>query len=91
MYNLARTCVKSRFPRSGAPIALVDGFLHDSACVEKRGGTTGASNQRAGDRRGKRERERCPVTNEKRNTGTRPDDTEDAYGHRDEETRKYVY
>ena len=29
MYNLARACVKSRFPRFGAPIPLVDGFLHD--------------------------------------------------------------
>ena len=29
MYNLARACVKSRFPRFGAPIAPVDGFLHD--------------------------------------------------------------
>ena len=26
---LARVCVKSRFPRLGAPIPLVDGFLHD--------------------------------------------------------------
>ena len=30
MYNLARTCVKSRFPRLGAPIPLLDGFLHDT-------------------------------------------------------------
>ena len=46
MCFLARTCVKNRFPRLGAPIPLVDGFLHDNvvallcACVEK-GGTTG--------------------------------------------------
>ena len=29
MYNVERAGVKSRFPRSGAPIALVHGFLHD--------------------------------------------------------------
>ena len=29
MCFLARTCVKNRFPRLGAPIPLVDGFLHD--------------------------------------------------------------
>ena len=33
MYNLARTCVKSRFPRLGAPIPPLDGFLHDNVCV----------------------------------------------------------
>ena len=31
MYNLESACVKSRLPRSGAPIALLDGFLHDNA------------------------------------------------------------
>ena len=30
MYNLAHTCVKSRFPRLGAPIPPLDGFLHDN-------------------------------------------------------------
>ena len=30
MYKLERACVKSRFPRFGAPIPLVDGFLHDT-------------------------------------------------------------
>ena len=29
MYNIGRACVKSRFPRFGAPIPLVDSFLHD--------------------------------------------------------------
>ena len=30
MYYLACTCVKSRFPRLGAPIPPLDGFLHDN-------------------------------------------------------------
>ena len=30
MYKLERACVKSRFPRSGAPIPLVDGFVHNN-------------------------------------------------------------
>ena len=34
MYNLESVCVKSRFPRFGAPIPLVDGFLHDNSLVE---------------------------------------------------------
>ena len=34
MYKLERACVKSRFPRSGAPIALVDGFLHDNGSFQ---------------------------------------------------------
>ena len=29
-YSLALTCVKSRFPRLGAPIPSLDGFLHDT-------------------------------------------------------------
>ena len=36
MYNLARTCVKSRFPRLGAPILPLDGFLHDNAAYHSR-------------------------------------------------------
>ena len=35
MYNLARTCVKSRFPRLGASIPPLDGFLHDTVTVCK--------------------------------------------------------
>ena len=34
MYNLARTCVKSRFPRLGAPIPSLDGFLHDTVLMK---------------------------------------------------------
>ena len=30
MYKLECARVKNRFPRSGAPIALADGFLHDN-------------------------------------------------------------
>ena len=41
------------------------------ACVEKRGGTMGVLDRRAGGRRGKR-KERDPVMNEQRSTGTRP-------------------
>ena len=33
MYKLERACVKSRFPRFGAPILLVDGFLHDNGAL----------------------------------------------------------
>ena len=31
MYKLERARVKNRFPRFGAPIPLMDGFLHDNA------------------------------------------------------------
>ena len=41
--------------------------------------------------KGERERENARFTYEQRNTGTRPVDTEDANGHRDKETRMYVY
>ena len=33
MYKLERACVKSQFPRFGAPIPLVDGFLHDNGTL----------------------------------------------------------
>ena len=52
------------------------------ACVEKRGGTTGVLDRRAGDRRGK-ERERDPRRYEQGITGTRPVNTEDTNGARD--------
>ena len=29
MYKLERALLKNRFPRFGAPIPLMDGFLHD--------------------------------------------------------------
>ena len=35
MRFLARVCVKSRFPRLGAPIPLLDGFLHDNVRREE--------------------------------------------------------
>ena len=31
MYKLERALLKNRFPRFGAPIPLMDGFLHDNA------------------------------------------------------------
>ena len=57
--------------------------------MEKRGGTTAVLDRRAGDRRGKRERE--PRTYEQGNTGTRPVDTEDTNGARDSKRHEYVY
>ena len=42
IYNIERACVKSRFTRSGAPIALADGFLHDSV-KQTRATTLGTS------------------------------------------------
>ena len=34
LYIIQRALVKSRFPRSDGPIALVDGFLHDNVMVQ---------------------------------------------------------
>ena len=60
------------------------------ACVEKRGGTTGVLGRRASDRRGKRKR--CSLTYERRErTETWPVNAEDTNGHRDRETRMYIY
>ena len=36
---LSRTCVKSRFPRLGAPIPPLDGFLHDNVIICGSGGS----------------------------------------------------
>ena len=52
------------------------------ACVEKRSGTTGVLDQRAGDRRGN-EREGEPRMYEQGNIGTQPVNTEDTNGARD--------
>ena len=60
------------------------------ACVEKRGGTTGVLDRRAGDRRGKRKRRSLTYEQRKR-TETRPVNAEDTNGYRDRETRMYVY